>query len=196
MSRSRSYGGVALSSKRILRYLPENEMQVRVLDVGCGYDARLLRSVLHENMLADCIDVSISDVVKQLDSVHAFEGTIEDTISTLDTDCYDYVLLISVLEHLVDPQYVLNEIYRVLKPGGTLLLNVPTWNGKIALEASAFRLRTGETAFYEMNDHKMYYNKHDLWPMLVKAGFLPSNIHLSYYKFTLNLFAKCSRHEN
>ena len=41
----------------------------------------------------------------------------------------------------------------------------------------------------EMDDHKMYYDKRDLWPVLVKAGFSPSRIALRYHKFGLNLFA-------
>jgi hypothetical protein len=40
-----------------------------------------------------------------------------------------------------------------------------------------------------MDDHKMYYNKRDLWPILVKSGFLPSKIKMHYHKFYLNLFS-------
>jgi hypothetical protein len=40
-----------------------------------------------------------------------------------------------------------------------------------------------------MDDHKMYYNRRDLWPLLVRAGFKPSRIKLKYNKFGLNLFA-------
>jgi len=45
----------------------------------------------------------------------------------------------------------------------------------------------------EMDDHKMYYDKRDLWPVLVKAGFLPSNLKLRYHKFRLNLFASARK---
>jgi hypothetical protein len=40
-----------------------------------------------------------------------------------------------------------------------------------------------------MDDHKMYYDKRDLWPLLVKAGFRPHDIRLRYHKLGLNLFA-------
>ena len=44
-----------------------------------------------------------------------------------------------------------------------------------------------------MEDHKMYFDKRDLWPLLVKAGFLPSRIKaLRYHKFGLNLFSRCT----
>ena len=51
---------------------------------------------------------------------------------------------------------------------------------------SAFRL--GTSPALEMDDHKMYYDARDLWPLLVRAGFKPSGIQLSYHKFGLNLF--------
>jgi hypothetical protein len=75
----------------------------------------------------------------------------------------------------------------MLHPDGVILINVPTWLGKSFLECAAFRLKLSPKE--EMDDHKMYYDKRDLWPILVKAGFLPSKMNLKYHKFRLNLFA-------
>ncbi|OGI20313.1 MAG: hypothetical protein A3B68_05485 [Candidatus Melainabacteria bacterium RIFCSPHIGHO2_02_FULL_34_12] len=94
--------------------------------------------------------------------------------------------MMSVLEHLNDPLLILKKSYEHLNEGGYLFVNVPTWLGKIFLEFSAFKL--GLSPFYEMDDHKMYYDKKDLWPLLVKAGFKPSKIKMQYHKFGLNLF--------
>jgi hypothetical protein len=68
-------------------------------------------------------------------------------------------------------------------------VNVPTWRGKYFLELTAFRLGLSPNGKIEMDDHKMYYDKRDLWSLLVKAGFAPGRIHLHYHKFGLNLFA-------
>jgi hypothetical protein len=35
----------------------------------------------------------------------------------------------------------------------------------------------------------MYYDKRDLWPLFIRAGFKPSEVKLRYHKFGLNLFA-------
>jgi predicted SAM-dependent methyltransferase len=104
---------------------------------------------------------------------------------------FDVVLMNSVLEHIFDSQGILSLCHRLLRPSGTLLVNVPTWLGKVFLECSAFRL--GLSPKVEMDDHKMYYGKRDLWPLLVRAGFRPSAIHLKYHKFGLNLFASARK---
>jgi SAM-dependent methyltransferase len=115
------------------------------------------------------------------------QGTIEQTLPNLQSETMDVVMLISVLEHLAEPQFVIQSAWRLLRRSGLLLVNVPTWSGKRFLELSAFRL--GLSPKVEIDDHKIYYDKRDLWPMLVRAGFKPSQIRLRYHKFGLNLFA-------
>ena len=44
---------------------------------------------------------------------------------TFDDDSFDVVLNFDVLEHIPNPKIGLGEIFRVLKPGGRLLLSVP-----------------------------------------------------------------------
>ena len=43
-----------------------------------------------------------------------------------------------------------------------------------------------------MEDHKMYYDVRDLWPLLVQAGFTPSRIQCFSHKLGLNTFAACT----
>ena len=43
----------------------------------------------------------------------------------------------------------------------------------------------------EMDDHKMYYDTRDLWPLLVQAGFRPSRLRCFPHKLGLNTFAVC-----
>ena len=133
------------------------------------------------------MDFHIAPELRSLEPFTFYEGTIEETLPKLENELLDVVLLISVLEHLVDPGFVLQSVWHLLKPSGVLLVNVPTWIGKRFLEFSAFRL--GLSPKMEMDDHKMYYGKRDLWPILVRAGFKPSEIQLRYHKFGLNLLA-------
>lgn len=139
------------------------------------------------------MDFHLAPELRTLEKFSFYEGTIEETLPKLAGERFDAALLISVLEHLPDPLHVLSAVLDLLKPGGVLLINVPTWLGKSFLEFSAFRL--GLSPKVEMDDHKMYYGKRDLWPLLVRAGFKPSLIKLRYHKFGLNLFG-VARREN
>ncbi len=182
--------GVFLSQHAIKKHLPATA-GLDILELGCGYRAKLLTSLPGKHRKVVGVDFQISPELK-IDPRFVFiESSIEQAVISLDETSFDVVLLISVLEHLWEPAEVLKHCHRLLRPGGILLVNVPTWRGKAFLEFSAFKI--GTSPKMEMDDHKMYYNKRDLWPLLVRAGFKPSLIMLNYHKFGLNLFAKARK---
>jgi hypothetical protein len=82
----------------------------------------------------------------------------------------------------------LKELRRLLRPGGVCAINVPSWAGKPVLEYVAFKLGI---SVEEMEDHKMYYDPRDLWPLLVQAGFRPSHIRVFKHKLRFATFAVC-----
>jgi SAM-dependent methyltransferase len=178
--------GVWLSGRRIRRHVRSFAGQ-RIADVGCGYDARFARTVLDDVESAVLLDIALDPDLKAHADVDVVEGVLPDTLADLPDAGFDVVLCTSVLEHLWDPQRALDEMRRMLAPGGVCLLNVPSWRGKWFLELSAFRL--GLSPAEEMNDHKAYYDPRDLWPMLVRAGFRPQDIAVARHKFGLNTFA-------
>lgn len=178
--------GVYLSRRAILRDLPRR-CDLVALDLGCGYQAKHLTKTLYPYLIEGVgVDLKVRDDLKQVPRLSFVESAIDEALPQFPAERFDVVLMISVLEHLWDPESVLKQCGRVLKGEGTLLINVPTWRGKRFLEYSAFRLGTSPAE--EMDDHKMYYDKRDLWPLLVTAGFKPSQIRMRYHKLGLNLF--------
>lgn len=182
--------GVWLSQRAIRQYLP-NRNDLEVLELGCGYRATQLIALEPKLKRGVGVDFQIAPALRTLERFTFHQGTIEQIIPTLESETFDVVMLISVLEHLVEPHFIIESARRLLRPSGLLLVNVPTWVGKRFLELSAFRL--GLSPQVEIDDHKMYYGKRDLWPMLVRAGFKPSRIQLTYHKFGLNLFAAAKK---
>lgn len=158
-------------------------------DFGCGYQAAFVRSILPVLEKAVLVDVALAGDLKSHPKVNAIEGKLPEALHQVPSDSLDVILVVSVLEHLWNPLAVLEECYRTARPGGTCLFNVPSWRGKRFLEYSAFKL--GLSPREEMNDHKTYYDVKDLWPLLVRAGFLPSNVRCFSHKFGLNTFAVC-----
>jgi 2-polyprenyl-3-methyl-5-hydroxy-6-metoxy-1,4-benzoquinol methylase len=180
--------GVWLSARALNRHVPSFQGK-SVGDFGCGYQARFVRSVLPEIERAVLVDVALAPDLKTDKRITAIEGTVPGALRDLDDASLDIVLCISVLEHLWEPLDTLSELRRLVAPGGVCLVNVPNWRGKRFLEFSAFRL--GLSPAEEMDDHKVYYDPSDLWPLLVRAGFLPHNIRCGRHKFGLNTFAAC-----
>jgi SAM-dependent methyltransferase len=178
--------GVWLSGRRIRRHV-RSFAGLRIADVGCGYEARFVRTVVDTVESAVLLDVAVDPDLKEHPRVEILEGQLPGTLAGLADASLDVVLCTSVLEHLWEPQRALDEMRRLLAPGGVCLLNVPSWRGKWFLELSAFRL--GLSPAEEMNDHKAYYDPRDLWPMLVRAGFRPQDISVARHKFGLNTFA-------
>jgi SAM-dependent methyltransferase len=182
--------GAWLSLRAIRRHLPPNRSDLKLLEIGCGYNAPnllALSPILKEGV---GVDFQINPKIKR-SPLQFLEMAAEEGLHLLPADHFDCVLLISVLEHLWEPLMVLQESYRLLTAKGVLLINVPTWRGKKCLEFSAFRL--GTSPALEMDDHKMYYDQRDLWPLLVQTGFKPSQLCLYYHKWGLNLFGVAGR---
>jgi SAM-dependent methyltransferase len=182
--------GVWLSQRAIRRHLPSRN-KLEVLELGCGYHATQLLALESKLKRGIGLDFRVAPELHTRERFTFYEGAIEENLPKLESESLDVVMLISVLEHLLEPQSVLQSAWRLLKPSGLLLVNVPTWIGKRFLELSAFRF--GFSPKVEIDDHKMYYGKRDLWPLLVRAGFKPSEIRLRYHKFGLNLFGAATK---
>jgi len=174
-----------LVEREILRRLPRNG-NLHVLDLGCGYHATHLKAIGARLAEGVGVDFHISEESRRHPRLRFVNSSVEDALPMLPANAFDVVLFISVLEHLWDPAQSLSHCHRVLKPGGRLLVNVPTWYAKPLLELSAFKLGTSPAC--DMDEHKMYYSKRDLWPLLVRAGFQPSRIRLEYRKLCMILF--------
>ena len=178
--------GVWLSKRQINRVVG-TLVGKDVADIGCGYEADFMRRVLDEVRTATLVDVSLAPDLATSPKVRAIEGLLPGAMDEIEDASLDVVLCMSVVEHLWEPEQTVAHFHRVLRPGGVCAVNVPSWRGKRALEYSAFRL--GLSPAEEMDDHKMYYDPRDLWPLMVKAGFMPHAIKCFRHKFGLNTFA-------
>ncbi len=61
-------------------------------------------------------------------SYHATKADIAADLNKplpIDSSVADTVVSLSVMEHLCEPQMMLNEAFRILKPGGSMVLQVP-----------------------------------------------------------------------
>ena len=65
------------------------------------------------------------------------------------TEAYDKVIALDVMEHLkVDVQAWLDECWRILKPGGELVLRLPAWNNPVSYRDPTHRKVFHEETFF------------------------------------------------
>lgn len=157
----------------------------KLADIGCGYYAITSRPYLGQVRAAFLADLALAPDLVTNPVVTPLIGELPDSLTEVPDHHVDVVFCLNIHEHVDQPEKLLTECRRILIPGGPFFITVPSWTGKVFLEFSAFRLNDGRE---EMEDHKRYYSKHDLWLALRAAGFLPSGIRVRHAKFGLSIF--------
>ena len=112
----------------IARYLRPalSTIQGTVLDVGAGQSP--WRGWLPQNIVYQGIDISNS---KEFGMINDSKEMVyyDGTIMPFDNCSFDNVLCIEVLEHALDPEFLLSETARVLRKNGKIFLTVP-WSAR------------------------------------------------------------------
>jgi SAM-dependent methyltransferase len=113
-----------------IAFLVEELAPDSVLDLGCG--AGWLASRLHEKTTATIVGLDI------LTEVHpaGWHYVAADLTGRLPfrTGAFRCVVAGEIIEHVPDPDRVLQEIHRVLVPGGTLVISTPnivSWANRV-----------------------------------------------------------------
>lgn len=159
------------------------------LDIMSGYRAILQLSQIENRKISEffAIDQRLNQNLLR-GKIHTKQYRINKRILFGDRR-FDNITLINGLEHLVWPQDILNECYRILKPRGILQVIIPTPFAKPILEFLAFKIKIQPQITESISDHKMYYDEKILKPMMVKAGFKPITIKFKRIKFYCSLYA-------
>jgi len=160
----------------------------RVADIGCGYLAASSRRLRRDASSAVLVDLSVADSLKGDQRVEVIESALPQAMVAIPDRSIDVLMCSAVLEHLADPLETVRHFPRVLASSGVALISVPSWTAKRPLEFAAFRLGMSSD---EMNDHKMYYDPRDLWPLLIKAGFRPQDVQCKKHWLRVNTLAIC-----
>jgi ubiquinone/menaquinone biosynthesis C-methylase UbiE len=102
---------------------PHIRLQSRVCDIGCGAGAPFLHHV--ETRLLSGVGLDKYAGESKQDKISVVHADITTRLP-LESGQFDHVTMLAVLEHLVKPESVLAEAYRLLWPGGTLIMTWPS----------------------------------------------------------------------
>lgn len=105
----------------------------RLLDIGCASGAFLLNMGQYPGWELFGVDQnSYAVALARRSGLDVHQGSLVD--ADYPDNFFDVITLWAVLEHVPDPTATLNEIHRILKPDGLLLLRVPnlsSWDARL-----------------------------------------------------------------
>lgn len=106
-----------ISDRFLEKYSPH--FRGALYDLGCGEKS-------HESFFLRHADRYIG--VDWAGTLHSLKADVIADLNKplpIENNAADSVVSLSVLEHLCEPQTMLNEAWRILKPGGAIVLQVP-----------------------------------------------------------------------
>ena len=121
---------LAMDLERVRRAVDGREV-TRILDVGCGDCARLLniaQSGVFPGAHLTGLDLQFNDTVTgaaERAGIELVEGNIESF--TNGETKFDLILMHQLIEHLYNPVAALENVGRLLCPGGIALIDTPHW---------------------------------------------------------------------
>ncbi len=154
--------------KLIHQYKPEGNF----LDVGTnmGFFLRNAKKLGKWNLYGVEPSPSLSDMARKYFGLNIKTAFLED--AKFETEYFDVVTMTDVFEHIANPDKILSEVRRIIKPDGILFIKVP--NGLFNLFKLKMAKRMGRLKNYDIFDsyeHVVHYSDSTLKKMLEKYGF-------------------------
>lgn len=146
-----------------------------ILDIGCN-TGHLLRTIRENNKQCECWGIDIEPKILTL-KIENCKFKISDARTIPFPDNYfTIVFALDTLEHVEDVQKAIDEIYRVLKPNGSVILSGPTetWFYRFCrlLSFQTFEKNTicDKPGFRRNTDHH-FYTVYELENMFLSHNF-------------------------
>ena len=173
-----------------------------LLDMGCGAgrhafesNRRGARVVAFDYSAAELKDVgALFAAMREAGEAGAEPGALAATANgdalrlPFPDDTFDRVIASEVLEHVTDDQLALEEVFRVLKPGGTLAATVPSW----LPEQICWALSEEYHAPFVEGGHVRIYTEPRLRARMRRAGLRPGAAHHAHALHSPYWWLKCA----
>ena len=167
----------------------------RLLDVGSGdgYFALYIKDKFSEVFGAEIVKEAA--LIARKRNVSASVMDLNLSLSYKD-NTFDAVTCLDVIEHLLDPGSFIDEIYRVLRPDGQLVLTTPNIRNFRNLYTLVFKgvfPQTSPDTFVWGGGHLHFFTREDIKNIFKKAGFKRIEFFINQGQFRLSKKRKIIR---
>lgn len=163
-------GDFGLKWPKLKKFIPLGK-GIAIIDFGCG-NGLIIQEMKKINPQAEYIGLDVSETALKSAAAILPECKfykIEDGEKlSIGNNAIDLVFSSEVIEHIYDVENAISEIYRILKPGGKLLLTTP-YHGLIKNLLIAFF--SFDEHFNPIGPHVRFFSKKSLFNLLKKSGF-------------------------
>jgi len=144
------------SISMVLSILRKYKLKGKVLEIGCGKG--YLLNELKKEGIYECFGIEPSPTASKF-AMENFGLNIKNELfngKSAFTFLFDVVILVDVIEHLNNPREVFNNIRRVLKPGGIVIVSTGNIN---SLNYKLFGKYWG---YFRSWEHISFFNKNSI----------------------------------
>ena len=174
---------------KLATHLKNNYLETKhkiLLDIGCGRGDQLKAfSEIGYNVSGCDFDIASKEFCLPHD-VQILD--IEKELISKKNNSVDVVFSKSVIEHLNNPEQLLNESLRILSPGGRAVIMCPSW------------MHMGWGPFYQDHTHVTPFTLPSLRDIMIKTGFTNVKVYhfrqlpfIWKYPYTENIFRLISK---
>jgi rhamnosyltransferase len=136
LGRMGSFDGATYKTPKASKYFVEFREEIvpllpekvgRALDLGCGSGETSghLKKIGKFQWVCGVEGSPDAAILARQKLDEVLEGDIEKIGYPFPDESFDLILTLDILEHLVDPWSTLQELYRLLKPGGVIIASIP-----------------------------------------------------------------------
>jgi 2-polyprenyl-3-methyl-5-hydroxy-6-metoxy-1,4-benzoquinol methylase len=137
----------------------------RVLDFGCGGGF-----LLEQLNCAQKVGIDINPVIESPDGVTILKNY-EATVEAFGANSFDVVISNHALEHIDNPSNALRECFELLRPGGKLIVVVPSESHKVRYRPN------------DINKHIITFSPMNLGNLIALSGFQIKSVRRLFHKW-------------
>jgi ubiquinone/menaquinone biosynthesis C-methylase UbiE len=170
--------------RKTTKIIKKYKKPIIIVDLGCGplapfFDYLKKQKIKIKSYIG--IDPLVSVRDKREKEVKLIKKPVNKKIP-LKSNLADFVVAHAVLEHLDNPQEMLEEMIRITKNKGKVIITTPTPISKSILEFLAYKLYLISSR--EIREHKNYFSKNKLLFLLKNTKGI--KVKHQYFEFGLN----------